>query len=61
MIAGGHRAIIFGFLPENLKTMAVAVAFSIAWLRDAVQGGPDAERARGMLAAFRGELYRCLT
>jgi len=43
-----------------LAVEAVAVAFSIAWLEDAVQDGPDAERARGMLAAFRGELYRCL-
>ena len=54
---------IFGFLPENLKTQAVAVAFSIAW-REAwvepdVQG--DQVRARDRLAAFRGELYRCFT
>jgi hypothetical protein len=39
---------------------AVAVAFSMAWPQDAVQGGPGAERARGILAGFRGELYRCL-
>jgi hypothetical protein len=39
---------------------AVAVAFSMAWPQDAVQGGPGDERARGMLAGFRGELYRCL-
>jgi DDE superfamily endonuclease len=39
---------------------AVAVAFSIAWLQDAVQDEADEEQARGMLAAFRGELYRCL-
>jgi hypothetical protein len=26
-MTGGHRAIIFGFLPQNLKTIAVAVAF----------------------------------
>ena len=36
------------------------MAFSMAWPEDAVQGGPDEERARGMLAGFRGELYRCL-
>ena len=36
------------------------MAFSMAWPQDAVQGGPGAERARGMLAGFRGELYRCL-
>ena len=39
---------------------AVAVAFSMAWPQDAVQDLPDEERALGMLAAFRGELYRCL-
>jgi hypothetical protein len=39
---------------------AVAVAFSIAWLEDAVQDEPDEDRARRMLAGFRGELYRCL-
>jgi hypothetical protein len=39
---------------------AVAVAFSMAWPQDAVQGGPGEEQARGMLAGFRGELYRCL-
>jgi hypothetical protein len=38
----------------------MAVAFSMAWPQDAVQGGSGAERARGMLAGFRGELYRCL-
>lgn len=27
VVADGHRAIIFGFLPQDLKTMAVAVAF----------------------------------
>src|SRR5487761_1500489 len=56
----GHRAIIFGFLPQNLKMMAVAVAFSIAWLEGAVEDGQDHERACGLLAGFRGELYRCL-
>jgi hypothetical protein len=54
---------IFGFLPRNLKTRAaVAVAFSIAWRGGGVEAGAgDAARARGRLAAFRGELYRCLT
>jgi DDE superfamily endonuclease len=32
----------------------------MAWLADAVQEAPEQDRARGMLAAFRGELYRCL-
>ncbi len=36
------------------------MAFSMAWPQDAVQGGPGAEQARGVLAGFRGELYRCL-
>jgi hypothetical protein len=40
--------------------VAVAVAFSIGWLEVAVQDGPDAGMARGILAGFRGELYRCL-
>jgi hypothetical protein len=39
---------------------AVAVAFSMAWPHEAVQDAQDGERARGVLAAFRGELYRCL-
>jgi hypothetical protein len=38
---------------------AVAVAFSMAWPGDAVQDGSGDDRARGQLAAFRGELYRC--
>jgi len=53
---------IFGFLSQNLKTQAVAVAFSIAWLGCEVE--PRAEEdvlARDRLAVFRGELYRCLT
>src|SRR6266705_2922458 len=58
---------IFGFLPQNLKTQAVAVAFSMAWQRAGVEGrdrdvsGQDAAMARDRLAAFRGELYRCFT
>jgi hypothetical protein len=40
---------------------AVAVAFSMPWLEDAVQDGPGAEQGRGLLTGFRGELYRCLT
>jgi DDE superfamily endonuclease len=39
---------------------AVAVAFSMAWPQVAVQEEAGEERARGMLAGFRGELYRCL-
>ncbi len=36
------------------------MAFSIAWLQDAVQDEADDKQARGMPGAFRGELYRCL-
>jgi DDE superfamily endonuclease len=36
--------------------MAVAVAFSMAWREDAVVAG---DRGPGLLAGFRGELYRC--
>ena len=35
------------------------MAFSMAWPREAVQDGQGGEQARGVLAAFRGELYRC--
>ncbi len=58
---------IFGFLPQNLKTQAVAVAFSMAWQRAGVEGrypdvsGQDAAVAQGRLAAFRGELHGCFT
>jgi hypothetical protein len=31
------------------------------WLEDAVQDGPGDEQERGVLAGFRGALYRCLT
>jgi len=52
---------IFGFLSENLKTQAVAVAFSIAWPAGDVESAAqdDQGQARGRLIAFRGELYRC--
>jgi hypothetical protein len=55
---------IFGFLRQNLKTKAVAVAFSMAWRRAEVEvwGGPGVDAAaRARLAGFRGELYRCFT
>jgi DDE superfamily endonuclease len=64
----GHRVMIFGFLAENLKTQAVAVAFSIAWERAGVEGGGAgapggdvAGAAPARLAAFRREFYGCLT
>src|SRR5258708_7275450 len=52
---------IFGFLPQNLKTEAVAVAFSIAWPGGTVEPGPGDDQAEGRLAAFRRGLYGCLT
>jgi hypothetical protein len=39
---------ILGFLPQNLKTKAVAVAFSTAWLRGEVGPRVEAARARVM-------------
>ena len=50
---------IFGFLPQNVKTKAVAVAFSIAWLEAGVE--PRTEDARERLMGFRRELYRCFS
>jgi len=54
---------IFGFLAQNLKTQAVAVAFSIAWLEAEVEpgAGGDQVQARDRLASFREELYQCFT
>jgi DDE superfamily endonuclease len=52
---------IFGFLPKNLRTKAVAVAFSIAWLESEVEPRQDDRWAQGRLAGFRRELYRCFT
>ena len=53
--------IIFGFLPKSPEMMAVAVAFSMAWLEPGVEPRPEDDRARERLAAFRGELYHCFT
>jgi hypothetical protein len=53
--------VIFGFSPQNLKTQAVTVAFSIAWRSDDVEPWSGKDRARDRLAVFRCELYRCFT
>ena len=37
------------------------MAFSMAWLEAGVETGAGADPALGLLSAFRGELYRCLT
>ena len=60
MITGGHRAIIVGFLSQNLTTMAVAVAFSMAWLEAEAGSGNEPDHARERLAGFRDQLYGCL-
>ncbi len=52
---------IFGFLSQNLKTKAVAVAFSIAWPGSGVEPLAEDGQARDRLAAFRRELYECLS
>jgi DDE superfamily endonuclease len=39
---------------------AVAVAFSMAWREAGAETGAGADQGPGLLAAFRGELYRCL-
>ena len=58
----GHRVMIFGFLSQNLKTQAVAVAFSITWPGSEVElPAEDDGQARHRLAAFRQELYGCFT
>src|SRR5512142_3443147 len=49
---------IFGFLPQNLKTGAVAVAFIMSWQDGESEERPD--EALGRLAGFRGELYLSL-
>jgi hypothetical protein len=58
--AGGHRAIIFGFLAENLTMRRVAVAFSMAWLADGVEDGAGQGLAYRLLAGLRQELSWCL-
>lgn len=45
---------IFGFLPQNLRTKAVAVAFIMSWR----QNGDVLDEALGRLAESRRELYR---
>ena len=37
------------------------MAFSMAWLEAGVESPASGDQARSVLAAFRGELYRCLT
>jgi hypothetical protein len=56
-MTGGHRVIIFGFLPQNLKTMAGGgrgFHYVLARRRG------RADQALGRLAGFRRELYWCL-
>jgi hypothetical protein len=59
MTWSGHRLIIFGFLPQSSKTMAVAVSVSV---QQRSCGGEQAGPASlDDLAAFRGAFYDCLT
>jgi hypothetical protein len=46
---------IFGSLPQNLETEAVAVAFIMSW--QAGERGREAAHGMAMLAGFRRELY----
>src|SRR5258706_182553 len=54
---------IFGFLRQNLKTQAVAVAFSMAGTGAGVEPEPDDGRTRAWerLGSFRRELHGCFT
>lgn len=45
VVTGGRRAIIVGFLSQNLTTMAVAVAFSMAWLEAEADSGNETDHA----------------
>ena len=55
----GHRLILFGFLPQSLKTKAVAAMTSVT---HAGAAGPvDIPAPRGDLARFRQEFYGSLT
>jgi hypothetical protein len=53
--------IIFGFFPQIPEMKAVVVAFSMAWLETGVESRGAEDQARGLLAAFRGELHGCFT
>ena len=55
----GHRLILFGFLSQSSKTMAVAAMPSVTHTRTAGPG--DSPTGRGDLAGFRRELYASLT
>ena len=46
---------IFGSLPQNLETKAVAVAFIMSWQAD--ERRQEADHGMAMLAGFRRELY----
>jgi hypothetical protein len=52
-----YRVMIFGFLPQNLKTQAVAVAFSIAWTGSEVELGAEDGAGRG--TGWRGSAGSC--
>ncbi len=53
---------IFGFLPQNVKTQAVAVAFSTSWTAplDAVRPGPQDDETEVTAAQVRGVVTRLI-
>jgi hypothetical protein len=59
MTWSGHRLIIFGFLPQNSTTMAVAVGVSVQQRGRADQQADPP--SLGDLDAFRGVFYDCLS
>jgi hypothetical protein len=56
---GGHRLILFGFLPQSSKTKAMAAVTSVAYGSDT--GAGDTRLWRGELGQFRWEFYRSCT
>lgn len=56
---GGHRLILFGFLPQSSKTKAVAAVASVTYGSET--GAGDTRLRQGELDRFRWEFYRCCT
>ena len=61
MITDGHRVIIFGFSPRNLKTQGGGRGFQYGLGGGRAGAGDEADQAWERLAGFRRELYRCFT
>jgi hypothetical protein len=56
---GGHRLILFGFLPQSSKTKAVAAVMSVAYGSNT--GAGDTRLDQDALGRFRWEFYRSCT